>query len=165
MTIQLIPLLTAQQNLYRQPLGLDRFREYLQTLLKADKSDVDLLPMMMMNPMGKQHVADYVDASIAMDAEAIAEDAIASFQLGSRLARFKLGLAVADDQKGGWTNRFSSDFAHRFHGQAQLKRHWISVIFWPANPRRLTPFEPPCSLPCIAQTTFCGTAFLAPWLT
>ncbi|MEO1590409.1 MAG: hypothetical protein AAFU71_03840 [Cyanobacteria bacterium J06632_22] len=134
MTIQLIPLLTAQQKLYRHPLGLERFREYLQTLLKADKSDVDLLPMMMMNPMGKQHVADYVDALIAMDAEAIAEEAIASSPLCTRLDKFKLGLAVADDQKGGWTNRFSSDFAQRFHSQAQLKRHWISAIFWTSEP-------------------------------
>ncbi|MEO0759752.1 MAG: hypothetical protein AAFY78_23095 [Cyanobacteria bacterium J06648_16] len=132
MQIELIPLLTIQQELYQQPSGFERFRWYLQTLLKDDKSDVDLFPMVVTNPMGKPHVANYVDALIALEAEAIAKEQIDAAT--SRLAKvsdpFKLGLTVADDRMGGWTNRFSTDFAHRFSCQAQLKRHWISATFW-----------------------------------
>ena len=42
----------------------------------------------------------------------------------------KVGLVVADDARGGWTERYCSEFSHRFEGKALDKRGWIVGILW-----------------------------------
>jgi hypothetical protein len=46
----------------------------------------------------------------------------------------KIGLAVADDIGGGWTNRFSTDYTARFRIENGVRRGWISVILWASEP-------------------------------
>ena len=36
----------------------------------------------------------------------------------SRPKEYKVGLVVSDDLKGGWTNRWASEFSHRFETKA-----------------------------------------------
>ena len=69
-----------------------------------------------MNPMGKEHVSALLDDLLAMDADAIAAQAVAdaSAELANEPGTFKVGMAVADDLKGGWTNRYAAEYAHRF---------------------------------------------------
>jgi hypothetical protein len=132
MKVDFVPLLQIQRDLYSLPRGPERFRAYLKTVVNAEGTDVRLPPLVAMNPMGKDHLPALLDALLAMDAEATA--AHASAEAASSLAAvagdFKLGLVVADDLMGGWTNRYFSEFSHRFEGTSAHKRGWISAWLW-----------------------------------
>ena len=132
MKFELVPLLQIQRDLYDISNGEERFRIYLETMLNADSSDVDLFPMVTMNPMGKGHISAVLDALLAMNAEAEATRAITevSEQFEANPGIFKLGLVVADDLLGGWTNRYTCEFSARFELQQSLKRGWLSAILW-----------------------------------
>ena len=43
-------------------------------------------------------------------------------------------LVIADDAKGGWTNRYTTEFAHRFESRAMLKRGWVVGLLWTSEP-------------------------------
>lgn len=132
----MIPLLQIQRDLYSIPRGQERFRVYLETMLNTDASDVDFLPMVTINPMGKEHVPTMLDTLLAMDAEAVAASAIAdgSAQLSQYQGSFKVGLAVTDDRMGGWTNRYTCEFSNRFELKPSFKRGWLSVLLWTSEP-------------------------------
>ena len=131
MALELVPLLQLQRDLYDMPVGQARFQMYLETLLNADGSDAELLPMMAMNPMGKAHIPALLDALLALDAEEIAAQTLATATDSIRdPGCFKLGLVVADDLMGGWTNRYTSEFTARFELKPSLKRGWLSVTLW-----------------------------------
>ncbi|MBE9065425.1 hypothetical protein IQ260_02025 [Leptolyngbya cf. ectocarpi LEGE 11479] len=132
MKIEFVPLIQLQRELYNIPQGQERFRVYLETMLNADASDVDLLPMVVMNPMGQSHVPTMLDTLLAMNADGIAKDAIAKTlnQWDDIASAFKLGLVIADDRMGAWTNRYTSEFSIRFEMQNHLKRGWLSVLLW-----------------------------------
>lgn len=136
MNLELVPLLQLQRDLYDISDGQERFRVYLKTMLNADASDAELLPMVTMNPMGKGHIPAMLDNLLAMKAEAVAAQAIAdvSDQVQDDTDRFKLGLVVADDLMGGWTNRYTSEFNHHFQVEPSLKRKWLTVILWTSDP-------------------------------
>ena len=132
MNIEFVPLLQTQRDLYSLPRGPERFRAYLETMLNSDGTDVRLPPLVAMNPMGKDHLPALLDSLLAMEAEVTA--AHASADAASHLAGvpgdFKLGLVVVDDLMGGWTNRYTSEFFHRFEGPSAYKRGWMSAWIW-----------------------------------
>jgi hypothetical protein len=132
MNIEFVPLLQIQRDLYGLPRGPERFSAYLKTMVNSDGTDVRLPPLVAMNPMGKNHVPELLDLLLAMDAETAA--ARASAEAARRLAGvpgdFKLGLVVVDDLMGGWTNRYFSEFFHRFEGPSAYKRGWIGAWIW-----------------------------------
>lgn len=132
MKIEFVPLIQLQREFYNIPRGQERFRVYLETMLNADASDVDLLPMVVMNPMGQTHVPAMLDTLLAVNADGIAKDAIASAlnQFDDIVSTFKLGLVVADDLMGAWTNRYTSEFSIRFEVKNHLKRGWLTVVLW-----------------------------------
>ncbi|MEM0978717.1 MAG: hypothetical protein AAGH78_00450 [Cyanobacteria bacterium P01_H01_bin.58] len=132
MKFEFVPLLHLQRDFYTLPRGPERFRTYLETLLNADASDVEFMPLVVMNPMGKEHIAQTLDTLLAMDADAIAAQAIATIseQFEDNVSPFKLGLVVVDDLKGGWTNRYTTEFSARFELKASLRRRWLTVILW-----------------------------------
>jgi hypothetical protein len=101
-------------------------------MLNTDASDIELPPLAVMNPMGKDHIPAMLDTLLAMDADAVAERAIAAVldQFEQDSSPFKLGLVVADDLMGGWTNRYTSEFSTRFGLEKSLKRGWLSGILW-----------------------------------
>ena len=53
------------------PRGMERFREYIKTMTDAETGDL-ALPLVAMNPMGKDHIPALIDEYIALGAETIA---------------------------------------------------------------------------------------------
>ena len=47
---------------------------------------------------------------------------------------FRVCLVIADDAKGGWTNRYTTEFCHRFESRAMLKRGWVAGLLWTSEP-------------------------------
>lgn len=130
MKLELVPMLADQRKLYDLPRGWERFRQYLSEMI-GGSDDVALPPMIAMNPMGKEHVAATYDALLALDAEAIAAEALvyAEERLAHVEGQFRVGLNVSDDVMGGWTNRYAAEMM-RFDGEQLRKRGWIAVGFW-----------------------------------
>ena len=131
MTLEFARLLRIQRDLYALPRGRERFDAYLRTMVDAGTGDL-ALPLVAMNPMGKEHVPALIDSYLSLDADAEAERAIAG--LGrvypDIAATFRVGLVMADDLKGGWTNRFASEFSARFETAALHKRRWLVGVLW-----------------------------------
>ena len=132
MDIEFVTLLQVQRDIYSIPRGPDRFSAYLKAMVNSDGTDVRLPPLVAMNPMGKDHVPALLDRLLAMDAEATAARAAAeaTTRVTGVPVDFKLGLVVVDDLKGGWTNRYASEFFHRFEGPAAYKRGWLGAWIW-----------------------------------
>ena len=132
MNLEFVLLLQLQRDLYDVPRGEERFQTYIQTITNADASDIELPPLAAMNPMGKEHVPEMLDTLLALDADEIASDVVTevSQKLLNQPGEFKIGLVVADDLLGGWTNRYTTEFNTRFNNQAILKRGWLSCTLW-----------------------------------
>jgi len=132
MSLQYMPLLQTQLDLYAMPRGMDRFRAYIKTMTDEDTGDL-ALPLVAMNPMGKDHIPALIEQYIALDAEGIAADAVAGVKV--TLSRdHKVSIVVSDDLKGGWTNRWASEFSHRIEGAAITKRGFLVAILWTSEP-------------------------------
>ena len=129
-SLSLTTMLGIQRELYDLPRGRERFARYLHAM--SGGTDDLVLPLPLFNPMGKAHVAEALDALIALDAEAEAIEAVddATRRLQGIDADFRVGLVVADDLGGGWTNRASVEYNHRFCPDALLKWGWVVVPFW-----------------------------------
>src|ERR1700731_852079 len=106
MQLDYVPLLHVQRDLYRLPRGMNRFRQYLRTMLNENQDDTLFSPRVLMNPMGTEHVTALLDALLAMDADGVAARAVAEALGGLEVfpGEFKAALVVADDAQGGWTN-------------------------------------------------------------
>ena len=135
MKLSFLPLLQVQRDLYAMPRGMERFREYIKTMTDPETGDL-ALPLVAMNPMGKEHVPALIDQYIALGAEDIAQAATAeAAALHTPSEReYKVGLVVSDDLKGGWTNRWASEFGYRIEGQAITTRGFITAILWTSEP-------------------------------
>ena len=77
MNLTFVPLLRVQRELYAMPRGMERFREYIKTMTDAETGDL-ALPLVAMNPMGKDHVPALIDEYLALGAEEIAQGAVRS---------------------------------------------------------------------------------------
>jgi hypothetical protein len=139
MELAFVPLLRVQRELYSMPRGMERFREYIRTMTDAETGDL-ALPLVAMNPMGKDHVPALIDDYLALGAEEIGEDAVQSVRRGGTSvppganASYRVGLVVSDDLKGGWTNRWASEYSHRIESAAITKRGWLVAILWTSEP-------------------------------
>ena len=84
MNLDYVPLLRVMRKLHDIPRGqppdfndMKRFRQYVRTIFprkkngEIDENAVYLLPLLAMNPMGKDHVTAPLDAYLAMDADGI----------------------------------------------------------------------------------------------
>src|SRR5579862_7746026 len=132
--LEYVPLLRMQRNLYTKPRGFERFREYLRTMIDADTGDLKL-PLVAMNPMGKEHLLPFLDALLEMDADgegarATAEANAVQSTLAASPDMIRVCLVVSDDLMGGWTNRYASEFGHRFGEKPYYKRGWITGVLW-----------------------------------
>jgi hypothetical protein len=151
MNLDYVPLLQVMRQLHRIPRGqppdfngMRRFRQYLRTIFPHDETGDERLPLLLMNPMGKDHVTALLDTLLAMDADGIGARAAA--EVSARLADvpgdFKAGLVVADDLGGGGTNRYATEFTLRFgpdHLRSRgrpperprwLKDFWVTGVLW-----------------------------------
>jgi hypothetical protein len=150
MNLDYVPLLHVMRKLHGIPRGLppdfngmSRFKQYLRTIFPDDEAEDQLLPLLLMNPMGKDHVTTLLDTLLAMDADGIAARAAAeaSARLADVPGEFKVGLVVADDLMGGGTNRYDYELTLRFGpdraGRTSprerprwLKDYWIMCVLW-----------------------------------
>jgi hypothetical protein len=144
MNLRYVPLLQTQRELQGLPRNLERFRRYVRTM-SPDGTTLDLPPLGLMNPMGKDHVTALLDALLALDADGVATRALAeaSAQVANDPGDFKVALVVADDLMGGWTNRYDYEFTLRFGrgwsapGGARpkwLKDWWLTGVLWSSEP-------------------------------
>lgn len=146
MNVEYVPLLRTQRDLHDVPRGMERFRQYLRTITNDEGTGLELPSLGIMNPMGREHVSALLDALMALDADGIAARAAAeaTVALKELPGDFKLGLVVADDLKGGWTNRYDQEYGLRFgrlsgplaDGRLPkwLKHHWLTGILWSSEP-------------------------------
>src|SRR5271165_1975842 len=76
MNLHYVPLLQIQRDLQGLPRNYERFQQYLRTI-SPDGATLELPPLGIMNPMGKDHVTALLDALLALDADGIAARALA----------------------------------------------------------------------------------------
>jgi hypothetical protein len=131
MTFEFVPLLQVQRDLYDLPRGYGRFQAYLKTMTDPNTGDL-ALPLVPMNPMGKEHVPELLDEYIRLDADGVAARAVSQMTADTSASyqAFKVCLVIADDLKGGWTNRYASEFSYRFETTAFHKRGWLLGLLW-----------------------------------
>jgi hypothetical protein len=131
MELTFVPLLRIQRDLYTLPRGMDRFRSYIRTMVDASTGDLSV-PLVAMNPMAREHVPALLDDLLGIRADDIGQSAVtlAGHDLADEPGRFKVGLVVADDVRGAWTNRYAAEFSHRFEETALYKRGWIVGVLW-----------------------------------
>ena len=137
-----VPLLPMQRELQSLPRDYARFRQYLRMVMNKDGTAPELLPLLLANPMAKDHVTVLLDALLALDADGlaarVASEALA--ELTEIPGDFNATLVVADDLMGGWTNRYSYEFDLRFKCGAYaplprwLKRYWVYGVLWTSEP-------------------------------
>jgi hypothetical protein len=130
MTLEYVPLLRIQRDLYDLPRGFERFREYIRTM--TDESGELKLPLVAMNPMGKDHLPPFLDHLLTIDADGVAARALAEAEsaLRDEPGEYRACLVVSDDLKGGWTNRYASEYSYRFEQRAYYRRAWLTAILW-----------------------------------
>lgn len=145
MKLDYVPLLPVQRQLQGMPRGMERFQEYLRTIITADGTGLELPSLIMMNPMGKEHVTALLDEYLALDADGIAAGIVAevSQELADDPGDFKLTMILADDLRGGWTNRYDYEFTQRFKcgpppPESRLprwaKHFWLNAVLWTSEP-------------------------------
>lgn len=144
MNLDYVPLIPVMRDLHGLPRGMARFREYLRTIFPKNDDADQLLPLLAMNPMGRDHVTVLLDTLLAIGADEIAARtaAEASTLLTGVPGDFKVGIVIADDVKGAWTNRYADEFSFRFgpdHVRSRtgptrrprwLKDFWIVAVLW-----------------------------------
>ncbi len=135
MKIEFVRLLQIQRELYEIPRGRERFEQYLRTIVNSDGTDVRLPPLVTINPMAKDHLPKVLDTLESLRAEELGNEATreATSRLADLPGDFKLGLVVADDLMGGWTNRYTSEFAGYVGGRRGHKRGWLTAALWSSD--------------------------------
>jgi hypothetical protein len=138
MNLTYVRLLAQERELYRLPRGMSRFKTYLRMTLDFQTERLRL-PLLIMNPAAREHIGEYLDALLALDAEGIAERAVAeaAVHLVDVPGDYRVALVVPDDLRGGWTNRFAYEYAQRLSaplppGQEYID--WICGLLWVSEP-------------------------------
>lgn len=136
MRFEVVPILAMAREVYAMPRNMDRFRAYLKTMLNEDGDDVAFVPMVAMNPMGREHVLAAVDHLLAMDAEALVAKALRDVEkeLQQPEVALKVGITVLDDVRGGWTQTEMSEaefyFGTREPRKNDRRRNWLTILTW-----------------------------------
>ncbi len=125
---KLLPILDTMLALYEMPAGSARFEKYLSLLQGGKKGDL-ALPIGNYNPMAKPFILNYIKQLQALNIENEIEFFIQSKQVNTP-QEVAVVLNIADDLKGGWTNRFTTDYSSRFGTSALLKRNFCTPIVW-----------------------------------
>ncbi|MGL4611407.1 MAG: hypothetical protein ACRCYY_17305 [Trueperaceae bacterium] len=138
MALEYTPLLKIQREVYEVPLGAERFKTYVNTILNSAEDNIELTPLSAMNPMAKDHALACLDTLLEQHADTIATEALTEFQSKLKsLDAFEIraSLVLCDDLKGGWTNRTLNEFSYcfEFDKSSFLKRPWLMIPYWTSD--------------------------------
>ena len=100
MLLEYVPLLQVQRDLYTIPRGGTRFRAYLRTMIDPHTRDLRL-PLVNMNPLGKDHVPQLIDELLSLDADGVARQAMEQAAAAQRAVAGSFRVAL--DSCGGAT--------------------------------------------------------------
>ena len=133
MRITYLPVLATLRELYVQPRNMARFRSYITAMLGG--TDDVALPIVVANPMAREHAVVKLDELFELGAEDIGAQATAEAaeRLVGRVAldlEVKASVVLADDVGGGWTNRYTTEASVRFPGRGALKRPFAMALVW-----------------------------------
>lgn len=125
---------------YRQPRGRERFEDYLRLALNEARN-APQRPIFIYNPMGREQVLTQLEELRRLDAEGIARQEIETINMRLHAnptvkasLQIALGLNLADDIGGGWTNRYTTDYSLRFPRKiTALHRQYCTPIFWTSD--------------------------------
>ncbi|MDA9774436.1 hypothetical protein N9B82_05725 [Saprospiraceae bacterium] len=126
-----VPILEKMKTFYETTPTPERFSSYLK-MLQGGAKDLKV-PIAGYNPMAKGHIVTKLNELISLDAEKITRDVLYAFNQDFETNEFgsiEVILNLADDLKGGWTNRFSTDYDSKFKLNALLERNFCSPFFW-----------------------------------
>ncbi len=128
-----MPILYKMYQLYQQPANMDRFNAYKKLLIGNTNNDMEV-PISAYNPMAKEHVLEKMDELKKLHAEQLIQHTLAELNEeilyinDTDISRVVPG--VSDDLKGGWTNRYTSDYDSKFKLNALIQRKFCTPIFW-----------------------------------
>jgi hypothetical protein len=135
------PLLKTLLEVYRVPPGKERFEAYIAaTIAGATRaSDVACPPLVMANPMAKEHANQQLETWLKLGAEeelvVLLEQANQKFSSLEFEGIVHVGLTLVDDLKGGWTDSILTDWGLRFPEKINLS--WVCVPLWTKYPQTL----------------------------
>jgi hypothetical protein len=133
MTFELLPTIDIMIDLYEKPRTFERFQAYLKTLQGDTKGDL-VVPIGGFNPMAKEHLLDRLKDLKSLGAEQIITEILNDLKdndFSKKSNRiFKVVINVSDDLRGGWTNRFTSDYDSKFKINGLFSRNFCTPIFW-----------------------------------
>ncbi|MFK7971485.1 MAG: hypothetical protein AB8F95_14035 [Bacteroidia bacterium] len=118
--------------LYEKPISSERFQLYIGMLQGNTKGDLSL-PIGGYNPMAKEHVLEKLIALEELGAEGVMQDVINEYNStldNNEGYSILVVLNLADDLKGGWTNRYTTDFDSKFKINALVERNFCTPFLW-----------------------------------
>jgi hypothetical protein len=131
MKFEVLPTLDEMLELYSNPRNFERFQAYLDKLSGGEKGALKA-PISGFNPMAKEHIGEKLLEFKALDAEQIVRDILTSkhnFQNFKTTGRqFKIAINI--DLKGGWTNRYTSDYDSKFKLSGVFNHNFCTPFFW-----------------------------------
>lgn len=92
------------------------------------------MPISGFNPMAKDHLLGRLKELKSLGAEQIIEETINDLK-GNHLLKssniiFQIAINLSDDLKGGWTNRFISDYDSKFKIHGFFSKNCCVPFFW-----------------------------------
>jgi len=135
MHFELLPVLDTIITLYQQPADMTRFKAYLSILEGGTKGGLSV-PIGAFNPMAKQAYINKLHELTAINPEFILDNTLR--QVNTQINDYykadnsvlKVCFNLADDLKGGWTNRYTTDYSSKFKIAPLLSRGFCVPIFW-----------------------------------
>ncbi len=126
--ITILPTFELMQEIYDQPLGPGRFGAYLKILQGSSKTDLEV-PISGFNPMAQPHVLAKMNELRALGIDDICASLVKKWnkEMDIELA---IGINVADDLMGGWTQKFATDFDSKFKINALIERKFCAPYFY-----------------------------------
>lgn len=133
MRFEVLPILDKMIKLYEQPASIERFNKYLN-LVEGNSNGDYVLPVGGFNPMAKEHVLLQMLGLKKLGIEKIISTTLAEInkKYDSSFVdhNFKVCFNLSDDLKGGWTNRYTSDYQNKFKLNPLIKRRFCVPVFW-----------------------------------
>ena len=132
MRFELVPIIDTMLDLYEKPRSMERFQEYI-SILQDKKGDMTL-PIVGFNPMAKEHILNKLTELKELNAEQVIQETIndlnATLKKELHQNVIKVVVNVADDLKGAWTHRYTTDYDSKFKINALVKRNFCTPFFW-----------------------------------